>query len=269
MTYGAVSSADHGGGKRMMQMPSLQERRAYHEAGHTTAALTFGIPVVSVSIADDRPHLHRARYRAHDADFGLEAIVTLCLAGPQAEREFCGPVSDDGDRVDYQMARRYLADRIDNPLQAAAELVRYRDAAQRLVRSPWAQQRICLLADALMLHGTLSGDEVVELIASKQTSLTAFSPSRPGNDAAVGCEDDVATRNSSMSSVGPSPEAFSVPWATNFRRAFGVNPFQHNAGPRRSALDRRGWSVWPSSRWQFASAPRMDASYRLRSFPRR
>jgi len=36
---------------------------------------------------------------------------------------------------------------VSNSLQIGAELVRFRDAAQRLVRSPWARQRICLLAD--------------------------------------------------------------------------------------------------------------------------
>ena len=87
-------------------------------------------------------------------------MVTLCLAGPEAEREFCGPISDDSDRIDYQMARDYLSRDIANPLQVGAELVRYRDAAQRLVRSPWAQQRIRLLADALLRHGTLSGEEI-------------------------------------------------------------------------------------------------------------
>jgi hypothetical protein len=53
----------------------------------------------------------------------------LCLAGPEAEKEFCGPINDDSDRADYQMAREYLARSVANPLQAAAELARYRDAA--------------------------------------------------------------------------------------------------------------------------------------------
>jgi hypothetical protein len=123
------------------------------------AAITFAIPIIAVTIADDRAHLHRGHYRApHDC--GLECMVTLCLAGPEAEREICGPITDHSDRVDYQMAREYLARSVANPLQAAAELVRYRDAAQRLVRSPWAQRRIRLLADALLRHGTLSGEEI-------------------------------------------------------------------------------------------------------------
>jgi hypothetical protein len=35
------------------------------------------------------------------------------------------------DPTDYEMAREYLARCVANPLQAAAELARYRDAAQR------------------------------------------------------------------------------------------------------------------------------------------
>ncbi len=62
------------------------------------------------------------------------------------------------------MARRYLACRIDNPLHAAAELSRFRDAARRLVRSPWAQARIQLLADALLRNGTLSSEQIFELL---------------------------------------------------------------------------------------------------------
>ena len=62
------------------------------------------------------------------------------------------------------MACEYLARQL-NPLQIGGELVRYRDAAQRLVRSPWAPRRIRLLADALLRHGTLSGEQIFELVA--------------------------------------------------------------------------------------------------------
>jgi hypothetical protein len=99
-------------------MPSLRERAAYHESGHAIAALTFAIPIIRVTIADDVPHLRRGRYRPpHDC--GLECIVTLCLAGPEAEREFCGPITDGSDRTDYDMARGYLARQFE-PLRAAA-----------------------------------------------------------------------------------------------------------------------------------------------------
>jgi hypothetical protein len=65
----------------------LRRRCAIHEAGHAVAALAFGIPIIAVSIADDRPHLHRGRYRA-EANLALECMVTLCLAGSEAEKKF-------------------------------------------------------------------------------------------------------------------------------------------------------------------------------------
>jgi hypothetical protein len=145
---------------------SLRVRCAYHEAGHVTAALAFAIPIIRVTIADGTPHLHRARYHAPDADFGLECMVTLCLSGPEAEREFCGAITDNSDRIDHEMARDYLARQL-NPLQVGAELVRCRDAAQRLVRSPFAHHRIRLLADALLRHGTLSGEQIFELATNQ------------------------------------------------------------------------------------------------------
>jgi hypothetical protein len=141
---------------------SLQERCAYHESGHAVAALTFGIPIITVTIENDRPHLHRGRYHVSDADLGLESMMTLCLAGPEAEKEFCGPIDDGSGQTDYQMAREYLARSIANPLQAAADS-RYRDAAQRLVRSSWAQRRIVMLAAALLRNGALTGEQILEI----------------------------------------------------------------------------------------------------------
>jgi hypothetical protein len=90
----------------------------------------------------------------------LECLTVLCLAGIAAEELFCGAVTDGGDLADYQMARECLSRSIANPLQAAAELLRCRTAAERLVRSAWAQQRIRVLADVLLRHGTLTGDEI-------------------------------------------------------------------------------------------------------------
>jgi hypothetical protein len=136
---------------------SLRERCAYHEQATPQRRLPSAF---AVSIANDRPHLRRGDYRAHDEHFGLEAILVLCLSGPEAEEEFCGPITDDGDRIDYEMACEYLARQL-NPLQVGGELVRCRDAARRLVRSAWAQQRIVAIADALLRNGSLSGDEIL------------------------------------------------------------------------------------------------------------
>jgi hypothetical protein len=137
---------------------SLSERAAYHEAGHCAAALAFGIPIIHVTIDADIPHLHRGRYRAQHAA-GLECMVTLCLAGPAAEAYFCGSIDDGGDRIDIDMARQHVARRFE-PLRIATEIARLRDAAERLVRTAWAEQRIRLVAEALLERGTLTGEEI-------------------------------------------------------------------------------------------------------------
>jgi hypothetical protein len=84
-------------------MVSLRQRISFHEAGHTTAALVYNIPIITVSIDADVPHLHRGHYRA-PANIGLERLVTMCLAGPAAERYFVGPITDGSDATDYRMA---------------------------------------------------------------------------------------------------------------------------------------------------------------------
>ena len=64
----------------------------------------FGIPIISVTVTADGPHLCRGRYTAPQR-CGLECLVTLCLCGPEAEELFCGPIPDGAEQVDYQMAR--------------------------------------------------------------------------------------------------------------------------------------------------------------------
>jgi hypothetical protein len=62
----------------------LRCRNAYHEAGHTVAALTYGVPVLKVTIDEDPPYMHRGRYDDR-SDFAVEAVVVLCLCGGEAE----------------------------------------------------------------------------------------------------------------------------------------------------------------------------------------
>ena len=42
----------------------LQRRRATHESGHICAALSFGIPIISATIAGDRAFVLRNNYHA-------------------------------------------------------------------------------------------------------------------------------------------------------------------------------------------------------------
>jgi hypothetical protein len=142
-------------------MNPLPVRAAYHEAGHCVAALAFGIPIIRVTIKNETPHLLRGHYRAqHDA--GLECMATLCLSGPAAEEYFCGSIEVGADRIDVEMVRRCLARRFE-PLRISAEIARLRNAAERLVRTHWAQHRIEMIADALVRHGTLTGADISAL----------------------------------------------------------------------------------------------------------
>jgi hypothetical protein len=91
-------------GRRIIMPMSLLERIAYHESGHAVACIVFGIPIIDVNINSAR--LHRDDYRAPLVNFGIDAMTTLCMAGPEAERLFCGSCSDEGD---VAQARQILA----------------------------------------------------------------------------------------------------------------------------------------------------------------
>jgi hypothetical protein len=137
-----------------------QECCAIHEAGHAAACLVAGIEIRYLGIIGS-PHLRRARWYAR-TDLEVEQLVTVCLAGPAAEELYCGKITDGGARTDLRMARAFPA-RHFNPWQVGVELARMRDAAQRLVRTPFAAEKIPLIADALLMRGTLTGDELTML----------------------------------------------------------------------------------------------------------
>ncbi len=69
------------------------------------------------------------------------------------------PITDDSDQTDIAMAREYLARRFE-PALMLVEFNRHRDAAERLIATPWGRQRIERIAAALLRHGTLSGEAI-------------------------------------------------------------------------------------------------------------
>lgn len=89
----------------------------------------------------------------------------LALSG--AGEYFCGRVNDGSAEIDYDMAREYLANAGLHLLQIEAEIVRARLAADRLVRSE--QQRIRVIADALMQRGSLSGADILCLLERRRS----------------------------------------------------------------------------------------------------
>jgi hypothetical protein len=63
---------------------SLQRRICFHEAGHTTAAICYAVPIISVTVNADTPHLHRARYRAPSI---WDWKRCVCCASPGQHRK--------------------------------------------------------------------------------------------------------------------------------------------------------------------------------------
>jgi hypothetical protein len=147
--------------RRQMIRVSERERASWHEAGHATAAIIYNIPIIRVYIDTDTPHLHRGRYRPPPG-IGLEAICILCCSGSAAEEFFCGPITDGSNQIDYEMVLHYLSPHFDL-LQIEAEIVKHRDAADRLVRTPSVQDRIRLIAAALLERGSLTSEQIFEL----------------------------------------------------------------------------------------------------------
>jgi hypothetical protein len=63
------------------------------------------------------------------------------------------------------MAKNYLTRAGYDLLQIGVEFNRHRDAAERLVRDPWSQQRIRLIATELLARGMLSSEDVAALVS--------------------------------------------------------------------------------------------------------
>jgi ATP-dependent Zn protease len=150
-----------------MEAAELERRRAYHEAGHTLAAVTLDISFVRVTIADDRPHLHRAGYHA-PRQLGIQRLAMLCLAGPIAEEMFCGGVGDGcGDRIDQQMVREYLSEHYSDA-ELDRQLAHTRRLAHRLVRH--TRREIEIVAHALLRHVSLDSDQIAELLSGSSAT---------------------------------------------------------------------------------------------------
>jgi hypothetical protein len=114
-----------------------------------------------VTIADGRPHLHRGTYWQR-RDIAVESLAILCLAGPAAEELFYGAADDGSDDIDRAMARRYLRYCFADS-EIEYQMIRMRFAAERLVASE--RTRISTIATALLRYGTLTADEISELLS--------------------------------------------------------------------------------------------------------
>jgi hypothetical protein len=162
--------------RNLGQASLMSEVNAYHEAGHAFMAVYVGARVRSVTIEpedDDGP----ARYADIQVEWPLrrfgarelrEKSVLVALAGPVAEMLYTGEPYHPGFvaewgadwKTAWQEAASLVPDerkRLGYLEQAAAELYRLLDQEQ-----PWAA--IAAIADHLLAHDSMEGDEVAEIV---------------------------------------------------------------------------------------------------------
>ena len=162
------------------QVPDPQDAlaTAYHEAGHAAVLLHFEIPFSSVSVvasgdADGRirhpsPMMIGESRRARQT--AARQLILVAYAGMQAQRLVDSAAQDFHGAYDDEnalwLSKEYCAMRgcswVGDPFHIAY-LERLRKEAGRLVRG--LRWRIDTIARTLMVHETLTGDQVRALFA--------------------------------------------------------------------------------------------------------
>lgn len=143
-----------------------REAIAYHETGHAVAMIALGVKVLDVTI--DRPDGQLGGCTRHVP--GLPPNngqgIVISLAGPVAQLRRCpgswlpdeySPLSDDAkaNKVIAYIAKVDGGDA--KKMRAAAE-----QKAARLVADHWPE--IERVAETLLKRGTLTGDQIMELL---------------------------------------------------------------------------------------------------------
>jgi hypothetical protein len=152
---------------KLTAIPRFGEE-AIHEAGHTVVAYRLGIPVAAVSLGDaghgdtvvrsgNRPSID---------------VATAIIAGPLAESRWC-PDSPGGDESDEHALRQLLsADPFHLPIAVASC-----NAILELYAAD-----VEAVADALAQRGSLTGDEVAELL-DRSAEIQQFPDDMPQDSA--------------------------------------------------------------------------------------
>ena len=153
------------------------ELTAYHEAGHAFMAVYLGAKVRSVTIEpdnDDGPRrfgdtqivwrmsrMSERQYR--------ERAIQVSLAGPVAEMLFSGDPFHPGLVAewvaDWKAAWAFAESLIDDPRRRLEYLEQVTMGLHRMLDSEPNWSAIADLADHLLAHETLEGEEVQEIIS--------------------------------------------------------------------------------------------------------
>ena len=154
-------------------LPNFRERRlAVHESAHVVAALALGATPSGVSI-DGRPVTHTGRARDWRGDVAVSlagplgetyGVARTLIALPTSELDWtiaavrgCG-----GGRCDVCQAVRSVVVGLRHPPDETviAEFRRIERLTADFVSAPGPRVHIARLADFLMEHGELTGDEI-------------------------------------------------------------------------------------------------------------
>lgn len=154
----------------------MSEISAYHEAGHAFMALYVGARVRSVTIEpdwDDGPERHADIQvewplgRCTDREY-REKSVLVALAGPVAEMLHTGDPYHPGLvpewALDWKLAWQAAASLVPAEQKRVAYLEQTSVQLYRLIDQQHHWAAVAAIADNLLAHETLEGEEVEDIV---------------------------------------------------------------------------------------------------------
>jgi hypothetical protein len=159
-----------------------RETTAYHETGHAFAAWSYGVRVHRVSLVrghgyagvmEHKNPIYRVRLGPNSSGHGkakAEQLITICLAGPIAQRVFAPRSLRSWHGSEDWMEATELAEKLHPSQEAASAYLRYvRVLTTDVIRSNW--KRVSLIADALLTKGELSNGEITPLLCGSEIQV--------------------------------------------------------------------------------------------------
>jgi hypothetical protein len=159
-------------------------RVAIHEAGHAVVGWRSKMRITRVTIVPTADALGSATHHRTPAflekigegrlsNERVEAVVQTLLAGPEAERKFCGRYDHQGASADYDGAHDYIIRHVgsDDEGKAWVKLCRIRTRA----RIAFLWDEIVAVAEALEERKTVKGSDlpkIIERLQARQRAAT-------------------------------------------------------------------------------------------------
>ena len=137
-------------------------RKAYHEAGHAVGSRAIGCRVTSLSL-DGATSMIPLLDDGEMTDSGRRRFATIAFCGPIAEQRYARLTGDECNKL-WLDGAAWCGDgaNIAKCALDAAHLAKARERAVWLMQTHW--RKVQALAPILMERGSLSGDEVNEIL---------------------------------------------------------------------------------------------------------